>query len=135
MKLFLDASALIYWVEAAEPFYSRLVARFDELLRSDPNLPVAVSRLSFIECLVRPRRLKDELIENQYRDLFARPNLLTVDLTANVIETALDLRVQYNLHTADALQAGSAMALGSDIIFLTGDRHFQRVNELLVDLI
>jgi len=135
VKLFLDASALIYWVESAEPFYSRLVARLDELFRADPELPVAVSRLSFLECLVRPRRINDVFLERQYKQFFAKPGLLIIDLDVNVIQFALDIRVQYNLHTADALQAGSAMTLGPDILFLTGDRHFQRVEKLMVDLI
>ena len=54
MILFLDACTLIYWQEAKEPFYSELKQKLQSLYQQYPDAHVTVSRLSQLECLVKP---------------------------------------------------------------------------------
>jgi hypothetical protein len=54
--VFFDASALIYLVEGAEPFASRVRAQLAQATRKYPKLGAAVSRLSWLDCRVRPAR-------------------------------------------------------------------------------
>ncbi len=135
IKLFLDSSALIYWIEAREPFYSRLKERFRDAGTNGDTPQIIVSRLSFLECLVHPCRAGDTETADLYRDFFADPCLVIVDLLPQVVEIALDLRVRYGFRTPDALQAGCAVAVSGTCIFLTGDRQFRRIRELAVEVI
>ena len=132
MIVFLDACVLIYWIEAQEPYHSRVISRMNELWRRDRNRQLALSRLSILECLVKPMREQDARVENAYREFFAAPDLLWVELTADVIENAARLRAQARLKTPDALQASSALSLGDEVLFLTNDDRFESVKGLNV---
>ena len=54
MIVFLDACALIYWQEVKEPFYSQFIATLTKSYEQHPAAKIAVSRLSQLECLVKP---------------------------------------------------------------------------------
>lgn len=135
MTVFLDACTIIYLIEAREPFYSSCQAAFRQLVEADHEISVAISRLSILECLVQPLKNQEEGTIGQYRDFFSKPGLSAIDLSPEIIEKALRLRVNFNLRTPDALQAACALSLTDDTVFLTGDRSFLRVPELKVSII
>lgn len=135
MTVFLDASAIIYLIEAREPFYASYQAAFRKLAEAEPDISVAISRLSILECLVQPLKNQDKETVWQYRDFFSRQGLSVIDLSQEVIEKALLLRVNFNLRTPDALQAACALSLTDGSVFLTGDRSFLRIPELKVSII
>lgn len=62
-------------------------------------------------------------------------DLRIVELTPSVVERAAHLRADYRLRTADALQAGSALSFGNDVVFVTGDAVFTRVPNLLTNIL
>ena len=131
MSLFLDACAIIYLIEAKEPFYTKVQKALRLIADKNPDTAIAISRLSILECLVNPLRQQENFIIEQYRSFFARQDLQIVELNPNVIEKALWLRVRYNLRTPDALQAASALTLPPEkLLFLTGDKSFNKVIEL-----
>lgn len=132
MIAYLDASALIYLVEAAEPFASRIRAELGRIVKKHGALDVAVSRLSWLECRVRPARQGDLEVLGAFDAFFARPDLIWVELTRDVFELATAIRVRHGLRTPDALQAASCLQLGRRHMFLTGDGVFQRVASLSV---
>ena len=69
-------------------------------------------------------------------DLFlARPDLVWVELTKEVVELAAVIRVKHGLKTPDALRAASCLQLGADHLFLTGDSSFNGVSGLSVELL
>jgi len=135
MTVFLDACTIIYLIEAREPFYSSCQAAFRKLTEADHDVSVAISRLSILECLVQPLKNQEEETIGQYRDFFSRQGLSVIDLSQEVIEKALQLRVNFNLRTPDALQAACALSLPDDTVFLTGDRSFLRITGLKVSII
>lgn len=135
MFAFLDASALIYLVEGADPFSSRVRRALADLARSQPPATLALSRLTWLECRVRPLREADEDVLNAYDGIFRRPDILWVDLNAQVIELATEIRARTRLKTPDALQAASCLQLGAGHLFITGDAAFRRVSGLEVKVL
>lgn len=136
MNIFLDACVIIYIIEAKEPFYAKVQNTLADIVKENPEASIAISRLSIIECLVNPLPQQQSLIVEQYRTFFVRQDLHVIELTSEVIEKALWLRVHYNLRTPDALQAASALELAPmGMRFLTGDKIFLRVPEMDVKLL
>ncbi|MCM2308550.1 MAG: type II toxin-antitoxin system VapC family toxin [Sulfuritalea sp.] len=135
MIAFFDASALIYLIEGADPFAARLRKELAAASKKYPDLGAVVSRLSWLECRVGPMRTNDSAILAMFDGFFARPDLVWVDLTREVVELAAAIRVQTGLKTPDALQAASCLQLGGDHLFLTGDGAFRRVSGLKVKIL
>jgi len=132
---FLDASALIYLIESAEPFAQRVRAQFADLTKRHRTLAVAVSRLSWLECRVRPARNEEFETLAAFDSFFALPDLTCVELTRDVVELATEIRIKHGLRTPDALQAASCLQLDSEHTFLTGDGGFRKVAALQVQLL
>ncbi len=132
MVAFFDASALIYLVEGAEPFAGRVRAELALLRQSDRNLGMAVSRLSWLECRVRPARENNAAVLAVYDQLFGQPDLEWIELTSGVVELATEIRIRHALRTPDALQAACGIQLGNTHQFITGDASFRRVAGLNV---
>jgi predicted nucleic acid-binding protein len=132
---FFDASALIYLIEGAEPFAARVRKELAAAAKRHPDLGAAVSRLTWLECRVRPMKGNDSAILAAFDAFFARPDLAWVELTRDVIELAAAIRVQTGLKTPDALQAASCLQIGAEHLFLTGDSAFKRVAGLKVKVL
>lgn len=135
MTLFLDACVIIYWVEAVDPWFSKLERRLDELRREFKGLSIAASVLSRLECRVKPLREADTDLLGRYDRFFSETQARMMGLDENVIELATGIRALTNLKTADALQAACALSLGSDLRFLTNDRRFAKVPKLVSEAI
>ncbi len=132
MTIFLDASAIIYWVEAADSWFDRLQDVLFELRKRHGEIGFAVSLLSLLECRIKPLREGNQEVLDRYTAFFGRPDLVQVSLDGPVIELGTHLRARHSLSTPDALQAASALSLGSDVVFVTGDDAFGKVQGLTV---
>lgn len=135
MIAFFDASALIYLIEGNEPFASRVREQLATLSQSQPDMDAAVSRLSWLECRVRPMKHDDTAVLALFDAFFSRPDLIWVELDREVVELATAIRVRHGLRTPDALQAASCLQLGPEHLLLTGDASFQRVHGLNVAML
>lgn len=135
MTLFLDANIIIYRVEAVEPFNQLVLAALQDLVEKHTNARFAVSRLSMMECLVKPLRDHNTADIDRYRGFFASAGLQIVEVSALVIETATLLRARHGLRTPDAIQAASALSIKGPMTFLTGGRQFRKVPGLNVQLV
>jgi predicted nucleic acid-binding protein len=129
---FFDASALIYLIEGAEPFATKVRKELKATATKYPELGAAVSRLSWLECRVGPMKGNDIATLAAFDAFFARSDLVWVELTRDVVELAAAIRVQTGLKTPDALQAASCLQLCGEHLFLTGDSAFMRVAGLNV---
>ena len=135
MIAFFDASALIYLIEGREPFAGKVRSELAASARKHPEIGAAVSRLTWLECRVGPMKSNDNTTLAAFDTFFARPDLVWVELTRNVVELAAAIRVKHGLRTPDALQAASCLQLGSEHLFLSGDSAFQRVSGLNVKVL
>ena len=135
MIAFLDASALIYLVDGEAPWAQSTQATLRQLAVEAPDLTLAVSRLTVLECCVAPLRRGDQPSLDRFEALFAQSDLQIVELSASAVELATQLRANHGLRTPDALQAACCLQLGSDAVMVTGDAGFQRIQALQVRLI
>ena len=135
MTLFLDANIIIYRVEAVEPFNQQVLATVKELVALYPQAGFAVSRLSMMECLVKPLRDQNNADIERYRGFFGSAGLQIIEISSLVLETATLLRARHGLRTPDAIQAASALSIKGPVTFLTGDKQFGRVPRLNVRLV
>ncbi len=133
MIAFFDASALIYLIEGAEPFAAQVRSRVAAVATQYPDLALAVSRLSWLECRIRPLRRDDHATLAAYDAFFERPDLIWLELTRDVVELATVIRARHGLRTPDALQAACCLQLGDDHVLFTGDDAFRRVAGLNVN--
>ena len=132
--LFLDACALIYRFEGDRGFRQATTTLLAQLAEQNAGtVAIAVSRLSVLECRVKPLRERDSALLQQYDAFFSACHI--VEMHAAVVEQATALRVRHGLKTPDALQAASAMALPAPVCFVTGDQAFSKVAGLDVRLI
>lgn len=135
MIAFLDSSALIYLIEGAEPFASQVRRQLAVLVKANPQLSTAVSRLAWLECRTGPMRSGEDQTLSLYDTFFCRPDLITIDLTGDVIDLATVIRAHHGLKTPDALQAACCLQLGEEHLLLTGDKIFRRVAGVNVSLV
>lgn len=135
MIAFFDASALIYLIEAKEPFASKVRKELAAAATRHPDLGAGVSRLTWLECRVGPMKTNDHAVLAAFDAFFARPDLFWVELDKNVVELAAAIRARFGLRTPDALQAASCLQLGEAHLFLTGDAAFKRVTGLNVKVL
>lgn len=132
MIAFFDASALIYLIEASEPFASKVRSKLATLTRHYSKPQSAISRLTWLECRVRPMRRNEHQTLALFDLFFARPDLIWVELSKDVVELATTIRARYGTRTSDALQAACCLQLGPDHLFLTGDDGFAQIAGLNV---
>lgn len=130
INIFLDACIIIYWAESAEPFYSKLLFQLDNIAKQYPEHYLVVSRLSLLECLVKPMRDNNKKILSTYQDFFRNSELTILEIDSDVIDIATQLRAQYNLRSPDAIQAASCLSLNKEHLFLTNDKQFSSITEL-----
>jgi predicted nucleic acid-binding protein len=133
VTLFLDANIIIYLVEGTKALQERVARALGK--HRTRNETVAVSRLSWLECRVRPLRERNGTVLTAYEDFFAARDLTIVDLTAAVVETAAQLRAALNLSTPDALQAACALQIEGPVCFFSNDRRLARVPGLAIEAI
>lgn len=133
MRLLLDACALIYRFEGAAPFREATTTLVSQLTQNQPTVELAVSRLSVLECRVKPLREGNSALLTRYDELFASVRIL--ELSAAVVTLATQLRARHGLKTPDALQAACALEWDKQTLFVTGDAVFAKVPTLDVRLV
>jgi predicted nucleic acid-binding protein len=107
MRLYLDACTVIYAVEGQPDFRDRVRTRLSQL-RLSADSEVVTSRLSRMECRVRPLREKNAEILAEYDVFFSMASLRLIDVSEAVIETATDFRARYGFETPDAIHLATA---------------------------
>ena len=131
MRLYLDANPIVYSIEGVPAF--RLAA-LDWVERAEADGVVITSRLSRLECRVKPLRDGNMDLLELFEGFFARKSLELVEVTAEVIEAATQLRATHNFRAPDAIHLASALAAKADV-FLTGDRNLARCPDLKVEVL
>jgi predicted nucleic acid-binding protein len=95
---------------------------------------LTTSRLSRLECRVGPLKNNVASVLSTYEAFFSAAGLTIVELIADVIERATELRAVYGFKTPDALHLASAI-VGKADIFITGDGKLAQCTEISVDVV
>lgn len=133
MRLYLDACAIIYAIEGAPPFRDEVLKWIGQAENSDDGTLIT-SRLSFLECRIKPLRDRDEELLKKYGDFFGRTSVAVVEIDAGVIDRATTLRVEHGFKTPDAIHLASALEHDANR-FLTGDAALSRCAGLKVQVL
>ena len=92
------------------------------------------SELVLLETLVKPLRVKDEVLVKLFRSLLYSKEVRLIPATASLWEDAARLRAFWGLKSPDALHAATALQEGSKS-FMTNDVDFSKVPDLPVILL
>ena len=129
MRIYLDASPIIYWVEKVAPYH----AQVDVRLRGAGTILVS-SPLALMECLVRPLRRGDAGLVQDYDVFFSSQVLDRVELTEGIFRRAAEIRAQHNFRTPDSVHLAAAQASACDV-FLTNDAALKAFRDFTVEIV
>ena len=119
--IYLDACLLIYMVEQDPVFAGPVV----EAIGREADARFAISPLVRMECLVRPRREGDLLMQRRFEQACDR--LLMLEIDASVFDAATTLRARFGLRTPDALHLACAQHHGCRALW-TNDVRLERAS-------
>jgi predicted nucleic acid-binding protein len=133
MILYLDANAIIYSVEG-RPGLRAAALRWIEEIEASAEGVMVTSRLSLLECRVKPLRERNHERLARIDGFFVREKLVLAEVTASVVERATEIRATHGFRTPDALHMATAILEGSDV-FLTGDANLAKCPGLRVEVL
>jgi predicted nucleic acid-binding protein len=109
VKVTVDSNTLIYYFENHSDYAQDLEELFTRI--EDGEIRAYISVLSILEILVKPKREKNELLENQYKALLSNyPNLDIVSIDMNIIDLAASIRAEHCTKSPDAIILSTAIA-------------------------
>lgn len=114
--IYLDSCLLIYAIEDHPAFGGKVLAA----LTREPPGRFATSPLAAMECLVKPMRTADLVLQRRYEDALAQ--LEQLPLAAEVYRHAAQLRARFALKTPDALHLACAQFHGCDALWTNDER-------------
>jgi predicted nucleic acid-binding protein len=125
----LDTAIFIYHFEANVRYLALTSLILSGVHAGVQNAITSV--ITLMEITVHPWRLQSANIAREYEVLLANfPNLMLVDITRDIARRAAQLRADFNLRPADALQVATAVNLGATL-FITNDRQHRRLMPLV----
>jgi predicted nucleic acid-binding protein len=129
-RVLLDTSPVVYLLEH-HPDYGPLMTEF-ERFRNAAGIDLVTSPVTLAECLVHPLRDGNLQAANAYHRLIVEAEG-TEFWRIGSAEAALaaQLRTQFQLHLADALQIAVAMRSGCQAL-LTNDAALNRITQLTI---
>lgn len=132
-KVGLDTPVFVYFLERHPDYLRQTRSLMDELEAG--KIQGIFSSIGLIEVLTGPKKLGRFDLAGQYKQLIINyPNLIISGLNEEIIETASDLRAEYNVSTPDAIHLATAIDFGAEK-FITNDRSLQRVKEIKVEVL
>jgi uncharacterized protein len=114
--IYLDTCLLIYATERDPVFGERTLAA----LVANPETRFAISPLVKLECLVKPIKNGDLVLQRHYE--MAMAQLVQLSLPEQVFLAAAQLRARFNLRTPDALHLACAQHHRCDALWTNDDR-------------
>ena len=121
----LDTPVFIYQLEAHPDYLPLTQALFTNVEAG--RWAAITSTITLMELTVRPWQLDRPAVAREYETLLVHfPHLTILDVTRDVARRAAQLRAEYRLRPADALQIGTALVHGATA-FVSNDRALLRV--------
>ena len=130
--IYADANVIIRLLEGDAATRAPLEARLLPFRNTVGFL--STSRLSWLECRVKPLRANDLKLLALYDAFFSSVEVEVLELTRAVVEKATALRANLNVKTPDALHLATAIVTAATA-FLTGDKALARCTEIPVEVL
>ena len=129
MRIYLDATPVIYTVEEMVPFASLVDARL-----AAAGVVRVASDLTRLECRVKPIRDGNTAVLKDYDEYFADNVSEIVPLSRAVMDRATEIRAQYRFKTPDAIHLAAASVAKCDV-FLTNDHRLDRFTGIVIEIV
>ena len=120
--VYLDACCFIYLVEGQTDWRTVVEQRLRSL---EPLSKLITSQLARLECRTKPMRDGNRSLLERYDMLFGADRVAVLDVSAQVIDRATELRARYALKTPDAIHLATALE-SSAAEFWTADAALSR---------
>src|SRR5438105_15090756 len=104
MRIYLDASPVIYWVEKVAAFYAQVDLRIKQAV-----VMLVPSHLTLLECLVLPLRHADALLKQEYHDFIAMQVAALVLVNESVFGRAADIRPEHRFRSPAGLHLTASL--------------------------
>lgn len=122
----IDTAPFIYFVEQ-HPTYIPLVKPLFQAIDSG-KIAAVTSMLTVLEVLVRPLKVNNQQLADEYRNVLLNSrNLRVLVPSLEICQTAARLRASSNLRTPDALQLATAAYAGATH-FVTNDSSISEIS-------
>ena len=128
--LFLDTAPFIYFFDQHPDYFPALETMFDRLYETGAQAITSI--ITYIELTTHPARQGEKQLVRKYRDYLTNSeNISLFPLDLNIADHAVELRAQHHFKTPDAIQLGTAVACGADLV-ITNDKEWRRFEEVRV---
>jgi predicted nucleic acid-binding protein len=129
-RIGLDTPIFIYHIEGTTQLAGLAGVALDEL--AGGAFTGVTSVLTLMEIAVKPLQMRRPDVAEEYEVLLANyPNLVIAALDRPTARRAAELRAEYRLRPADALQVAACLEQGATA-FLSNDRELRRITRLQV---
>jgi predicted nucleic acid-binding protein len=129
-RIGVDTPIFIYHLEGTTQLAGLAGVALDEL--AGGAFSGVTSVLTLMEIAVKPLQLRRPDVAEEYEVLLANyPNLVIAALDRPTARRAAELRAEYRLHPADALQVAACLEQGATA-FLSNERELRRITDLRV---
>jgi predicted nucleic acid-binding protein len=129
-RIGVDTPIFIYHLEGTTQLAGLAGVALDEL--AGGAFSGVTSVLTLMEIAVKPLQLRRPDVAEEYEVLLANyPNLVIAALDRPTARRAAELRAEYRLRSADALQVAACLEQGATA-FLSNDRELRRITDLHV---
>jgi predicted nucleic acid-binding protein len=129
--IYLDACCFIYLVEG-QPGWRTVVEK--RLRDFEPTSRLITSQLARLECRTKPTRDGNRELLERYDMLFGAGRVVVLDVSAESIDRATDLRARHGFKTPDAIHLATAIESAATE-FWTGDAAFSRCTDIAVTVL
>ena len=130
MLIYLDTAIVIYAIEGVPAFRARALARLMTAHQAGDDL--MTSDLTRAECLVKPLRIPDPLLEADYLAFLSQTHVAGHD--AAIFDRMAAIRAANNFRVPDALHLATAVYNQCDV-FLTNDNRLAAFQQIAVELL
>lgn len=127
--IYVDACLWIYAIERDPVYGDRVLSA----LQADADSRFATSPLVKLECLVKPLRTGNLVLQRHYEAALAQCEHIPMN-EATFLQAA-QLRARFNLRTPDALHLACAQMHGCDALWTNDDRLLQAGHGLARNLV
>lgn len=126
--IYLDSCLLIYLTERHPVFYEPV----SKALERNTDATLAITPLVQLECLVKPLRDANVVLQGRYESLFE--HLCVLDMPERVYRQAAELRARFGLKTPDGLHLASAQHHRCEALWTNDRRLRQAAHGLDIDV-
>jgi predicted nucleic acid-binding protein len=129
--IYLDACCFIYLVEGQPAWRTVIEERIHDL---DLASRLVTSQLARLECRAKPMRDDSQELLERYDMLFGASRVVVLDVSANIIDRATELRARHGFKSPDAIHLATALQCGA-VEFWTGDAGLSRCTDVAVTVL